>query len=73
MDYYDDDWDNGDCWQCGGEGFVYNCMTEYACVDPEYGCNMCMRRCDICHPSKPDPALQTVLAEALDNARKDHP
>lgn len=24
-----------DCWQCGGEGFVSNCVEEWACVDPE--------------------------------------
>jgi hypothetical protein len=37
-----------ECWQCGGEGVVYDCVEEYACVDPEDGCDYCARRCDIC-------------------------
>lgn len=45
---YDHDWNNEPCWQCGGEGYIYNCFEEYACVDPESGCDLCMRRCDVC-------------------------
>jgi hypothetical protein len=37
-----------DCWNCGGEGAVSSCPTEYACMDPEGGCDLCKRRCDIC-------------------------
>jgi hypothetical protein len=51
---YDDDFDNGDCWQCGGEGFVSNCFTEYACMYPDEGCEECMRRCDLCNRKKPE-------------------
>lgn len=50
---YDDDFDQDVCWNCGGEGFVADCFEEYACVDPESGCDLCMRRCDICTPPKP--------------------
>lgn len=52
-DDYDDDFDQDDCWQCGGEGFVSNCQDEIGCVDPESGCDLCTRRCDICKPLTP--------------------
>lgn len=44
---YDDSEDDG-CPNCGGEGFYANCMEEWACVDPEGGCDLCMRKCDWC-------------------------
>ena len=71
-DDYDDDWDNEACWNCGGEGYVYDCFEEYACIDPESGCDLCMRRCDVCRPRKPNPELQAVLGEALAKAQE-HP
>lgn len=37
-----------ECWQCGGEGIVYDCFEEFACLDPEGGCELCGHRCDIC-------------------------
>lgn len=40
--------EDDDCWNCGGEGYVFNCFEEFACIDPEGGCDLCMRRCDIC-------------------------
>lgn len=46
------------CWNCDGEGFVYNCFEEYACIDPEGGCDLCMRRCDVCRPR---PAIEAAL------------
>lgn len=48
---YDDDFDNEDCWNCGGEGFVSSCFEEFACIDPESGCDLCTWRCDVCRPS----------------------
>ena len=48
----DDDGDSDLCWQCGGEGVVYDCFEEYACVDPEGGCDLCERRCDVCMPHR---------------------
>ena len=64
--------ESGDCWNCGGEGFVSNCFTEYACIYPDEGCDECTRRCDICNPVKLTPeqeaeraALRQVLANAL--------
>jgi hypothetical protein len=37
------------CWQCGGEGETAHCWEEWACDDPEGGCDECRERCDICH------------------------
>lgn len=55
-DEYDDDaLDLEGCWQCGGEGFVADCFEEWACVDPDYGCDLCLRRCDVCRPRSPTP------------------
>jgi hypothetical protein len=45
---YDDHSGWIDCWQCGGEGEIADCWEEYACIDPESGCDLCMKRCDIC-------------------------
>lgn len=39
-DHYDD-FDDGDCPECHGEGFVSSCVSEYACIDPEGGCDLC--------------------------------
>jgi hypothetical protein len=58
-DDYDHEFDGG-CYECGGEGFVYDCMTEYACIDPEWGCDMCERVCPLCFPAK---AMETGTAK----------
>lgn len=71
IDDYDFDYDDNECWNCGGEGFVSICFTEYACIYPDEGCNECTRRCDVCQPRKPDPALQQVLADALNAGPQD--
>lgn len=47
------DYDDNDCANCGGEGFVSHCFEEYACMYPDEGCDLCMRRCDWCNPYKP--------------------
>lgn len=59
------DYDDNDCWNCSGEGFVSNCFEEWACMHPDEGCDLCTRLCDVCQPNKPNPELQAVLAEAL--------
>jgi len=54
-----EDFDMGpddNCPNCGGEGVIYMCVSEYACVDPESGCDLCERRCDWCQTS---PSPQT--------------
>jgi hypothetical protein len=54
IDQYDDT-----CPNCGGEGVVYDCFEEWACVDPESGCDLCARRCDWCRPLRsPTPSPQ---------------
>jgi hypothetical protein len=51
-----EDYDDFDCCpNCGGEGYVYVCFEEYACIDPEGGCDLCMRRCDWCNLPKRRP------------------
>lgn len=37
-----------ECWNCHGEGIVYSCFEEFACIDPEGGCDDCVQRCDVC-------------------------
>jgi hypothetical protein len=49
---YDDDHDQGDCWNCGGEGFVASCFEEFARIDPDEGCDLCTKRCQICNPRR---------------------
>lgn len=52
----DHDHDPGDCCpNCCGDGVVYSCFDECACVDPESGCDECERACDWCKP-RPAPA-----------------
>ncbi len=47
-----------ECWQCAGEGTVSYCFEEFACIDPEGGCEDCTRTCDICKGKGgwPDPS-----------------
>lgn len=47
---FDDDYYSDVCPNCGGEGVIYCCFEEYACIDPEGGCDLCERRCDWCRP-----------------------
>lgn len=39
--------DDDSCWQCGGEGYMADCI-DGCCQDAEMGCDLCTRRCDIC-------------------------
>ena len=69
---YDDHDDNRDCYQCGGEGFVWDCFDGF-CVNAEDGCDDCTRPCPECARSKrerekaerDETALKQVLADAL--------
>lgn len=58
---YNDDFEE-ECSNCGGEGIIYMCHEEYACIDPEGGCDECARRCDWCKP--PRSALPTEPGSA---------
>jgi len=55
-DEFEDDFDIEECWHCGGEGFVSSCFEEFACIDPDAGCDLCTRRCDVCRPMRSAPA-----------------
>lgn len=70
FDYGEDD----DCPNCGGEGFVASCFEEWACIDPEGGCDLCIRRCDWCNlpPPKPpfDPGTTSAAPHACPHCRK---
>lgn len=61
------DYEDNECGTCGGEGFVYGCSWDWQCdtYDEGEGTCLCTRPCDWCSPSKPNPELQAVLAEAL--------
>lgn len=50
MTTFSDDYEDleGDCPNCGGEGFYYDCDDPGACANPDDGCEFCMRRCDWC-------------------------
>jgi len=63
---YDDD----DCWNCGGEGRVNDCI-DGCCIDQDdIYCPYCSKRCDICNPApnKQTDELREVLGEALNKA-----
>lgn len=48
---YDDSLDDGECWNCGGEGRVNHCI-DGCCVDQDdIYCRYCSRRCDVCNPA----------------------
>lgn len=66
--YWDYD-DREDCWNCGGEGFVPDCVTEYACMYPDEGCSVCMRRCDFCNPAPRNPEIDALFAQAIEARR----
>lgn len=57
--------DEQDCWNCGGEGYVYGCSWDWQCSTWDGDSCLCTRRCDICNPPKPNPELQAVLTDAL--------
>jgi hypothetical protein len=72
---YHDDYDDGDCWQCGGEGRVAGTCIDGCCVDQDDPyCEYCSRRCDICHPPtneqiKKGNELRQILADVLNDAQ----
>jgi len=72
MDIDDLDYDDGDCANCGGEGFTYGCSWDWQCdtYDEGEGTCLCTRRCEWCNP--PSAAeiaerqkLRDILATAL--------
>lgn len=72
------DYDDGDCANCGGEGFTYGCSWDWQCdtYDEGEGTCLCTRRCEWCNPLTAEEyaerkKLQAILAEAL-AATPDH-
>lgn len=53
-----------DCPECGGDGYTYDCFGEFACIDPESGCQDCARRCRWCSELKHD-RLKAVREEVI--------
>lgn len=53
-----------DCPDCGGDGWIYCCFEEWACVDPEGGCKDCERRCMECARHK-HARLQAIRCEVI--------
>lgn len=65
VDY--DDHDDGECWNCGGEGYVYGCSWDWQCetYDPGEGSCLCTRPCHICNPPKDNPEMRKLLGDML--------
>ncbi|MEH2501197.1 hypothetical protein V1290_000008 [Bradyrhizobium sp. AZCC 1578] len=67
---YDDHYDDGECWNCGGEGRVNHCI-DGCCVDQDDPyCEYCSKRCDVCNPPTKEQQrrgdeLRQILADAL--------
>ena len=69
-----DDFETGDCWNCGGEGFTYGCGWDWQCdtYDEGEGTCLCTNCCEWCNPPQLTPeeeakseALRTLMAKAL--------
>lgn len=64
-EHYEDDFYDGECWQCGGEGRVAGTCIDGCCLeqdDPD--CPYCSHRCDVCNPRKPNPQPDAAMSEA---------
>lgn len=54
---FDFDETDDECPNCHGEGYVSCCFEEFSCVDPDEGCDLCMRPCDWCR-ARPSPSSE---------------
>lgn len=59
---YDDD---PECWNCGGEGYVYGCSWDWQCDTWDGDSCLCTRPCHICYPPKDDPAMRELMGKML--------
>lgn len=55
--YFGDNEDDGDCFECGGEGYVSDCF-DGLCVNAEDGCDECTRPCPECRRRKRPASAQ---------------
>ncbi len=65
-----DQWDNDGCWNCDGDGYVWDCI-DGCCENAEDGCDLCTRRCDVCNAprrSKQPASAPTSSEERSDTA-----
>lgn len=53
-----------DCWNCGGEGVVYDCFNNY-CEDAEIGCDDCASDCPECAIFKKGQREKAVREEVI--------
>jgi len=59
-----DEFDDGECWQCGGEGRVAGTCIDGCCLeqdDPD--CPYCSHRCDVCNPPKLEGTIVVPLED----------
>ena len=70
-DKFEDDYDDTECWNCDGEGFVYGCSWDWQCDTWDGDSCLCTRRCHICNPPKDDPAMRKLMGEMPSPNRKD--
>jgi hypothetical protein len=56
-------YEDEDCWNCGGEGYVYGCSWDWQCDTWDGDSCLCSRRCDVCNPAKLTPEEQQQRAE----------
>lgn len=63
----DNEYEDHECFNCGGEGYVYGCSWDWQCdtYDEGEGTCLCISPCHICHPPKPNPGLSAILRDAL--------
>jgi hypothetical protein len=67
-----DDHDLGECFNCGGEGYVYGCSWDWQCdtYDEGEGTCLCTRRCEVCNPHKLTAEEQATRDNLRDLLRK---
>jgi hypothetical protein len=63
--------DDNECFNCGGEGFVYGCSWDWQCDTWDGDSCLCTRPCHICRPPKDNTELRAILAAALTNTKAD--
>lgn len=58
--------DDGGCFQCDGEGFVYGgCGWDWQCDTWDGDSCLCTRRCDFCNPAPHNPELDALMSAIL--------
>lgn len=64
-DPYDpDDYLDDDCPNCGGVGYVHDCI-DGCCLEAELGCDLCTRNCDWCNRARPAEPAEPEAGEAV--------